>query len=406
MTGSPGTGPLAGVRVIDLTMFVAGPVATMVLADLGADVVKVEPLDGDPVRTNAMGPQIDGESAQFHTYNRNKRSIAVDLKSTDGLALVRRLCLAADVVVDNFRPGVLARLGLDHPSLQREAPSLVSCSVSAFGQTGPWRERPGFDLVVQALAGAMRLTGHPETGPAHIPGHLADTASGLYATIGVLAALEERRRTGRGSAVDVAMLDTMVALLGDEITNLDAGQPSTPHRGGHPLLFPYEAFPTQDEPMVITAVGVDKFWPSLCEVVDRPDLAADHRFLTNSGRVAHRDHLHRELSAVLRTRPRAEWLALLADADVPASPVRSVDELWDNPQIAARGMLVATERAGSGPGDRAAAVIPGSPVKIAGHETVYSAAPTVGQHGGEVLADVLGLDDDEIGRLRRTGAIG
>ena len=332
--------PLDGVRVVDLTMFIAGPVATMILADLGADVIKVEPLTGDPVRTNTVGPRIDGEAAQFHSYNRSKRSLAIDLKHDDGLALVRRLCRRSDVVVDNFRPGVLERLGLDHATLSPDSPALVSCSISAFGQSGPWRQRPGFDLVVQALSGAMSLTGHPETGPSHIPGHLGDTASGLYAAIGVLAALQERARTGRGRMVDVALFDSVIALLGDEVTHHGAGLEPRPHRGGHPLFFPYEAFPTRDDPLVIAAVGVERFWPALCEAIGRPDLGEDPRFATNDGRVTHRDHLHREISAVLRTRPRADWLAVLEAADVPATAVNDLATALDHPQLEARQMVV------------------------------------------------------------------
>ena len=395
------SGPLAGVRIVDLTMFVAGPVATMVLADLGADVIKVEPLTGDPVRSLDLGPLIDGESAQFHSYNRNKRSIAVDLKHPDGLDLVTRLCVASDAVVDNSRPGVLERLGLDHTTLHRQAPRIVSCSISAFGQDGPWRERPGFDLAIQALSGAMSLTGHPETGPSHIPGHLGDTSSGLFAAIGVLAALNERDRTGIGRAVDVALLDSMLAILGDEVTHAHAGLPPVPHRGGHPLFFPYESFPTRDEPLVIAAVGVERFWSALCDAIDRPDLGADPRFATNETRVAHRDYLYAELSAVLRTKGRTEWLEILAANDVPATPVNSVVDVFDHPQIAARGTVAVTQRPG---GDEAA--IAGNPIRVSSHAQVYSAAPTLGEHTDAVLSEVVGLETPAVDDLRRRNVIG
>lgn len=250
--------PLAGIKVVDLTMFVSGPFASMVLADLGADVIKVEPLAGDPVRQNGMGAVIDQESAQFQSFNRNKRSLAVDLKTPDGLALVKDLAAESDVVLDNFRPGVMTRLGLDHATLSAGNAGLVSCSISAFGNTGPWRERPGFDLIVQALSGAMSLTGHDTTGPAHIPFHIGDTASGMFAAIGVLAALTERASTGVGREVEIGLLDSLIALASDEVTNQAAGVPAKQHGGGHPELFPYQAFPTMDRPMVIAAVGVDK----------------------------------------------------------------------------------------------------------------------------------------------------
>lgn len=395
------SGPLSGIRVVDLTMFIAGPVATMILADLGADVVKVEPLTGDPVRTNNVGPRIDDESAQFHTYNRNKRSVAVDLKDPRGVELVRDLCLRSDVVVDNFRPGVLERLGLDHRTLHQRAPELIGCSISAFGNSGPWRQRPGFDLVVQAVSGAMSLTGHPETGPSHLPGHLGDTASGLFAAIGVLAALAERNRTGRGRVVDVALLDSMLALLGDEITHLGAGLPPTAHGSGHPLFFPYQAFPTKDDPIVIAAVGVERFWTDLCEAIGRPDLGTDPRFATNDGRVAHRDYLHAELSAVLRTKPRSEWLAVLHDADVPADPVNTLAAIVDHPQVAAREMIVRTRRESG-----TDALMAGNPVKLSGQQQRYDPSPKLGQHTNAALAAILGLDAAAIDRLRRDGVIG
>ncbi len=400
--GSPSSsGPLDGVRVVDLTMFVSGPFASMMLADLGAEVIKVEPLTGDPVRKNGMGSVIDGASAQFQSFNRNKQSIAIDLKNDEGLGLVRSLIGHADVLIDNFRPGVMERFGLDHAGISVDHPRLVSCSISAFGQTGPWHHRPGFDLVVQALGGAMSLTGHPETGPAHVPFHLGDTASGMFATIGILAALTERMTTGRGRSVDVGLLDAQVALLSDEITNHVAGRPGVQHGGGHPELFPYQAFPTRDDPLVIAAVGVDKFWPALCEVLDRPDLASDPRFSTNESRVVHRHYLTEQLTAVLKTKPRHDWLERLEQADVPATPVNDLDAVLEHPQVAARSMLVElTPSAGE------SATITGNPIKTGGHEQTYEPAPRLGADSEEVLRRVLGLDEATIEALRRSGAVG
>ncbi|MFT7600127.1 MAG: CoA:oxalate CoA-transferase [Acidimicrobiales bacterium] len=393
--------PLAGVRVVDLTMFVSGPFASMVLADLGADVIKVEPLTGDPVRHNGMGAVIDEESAQFQSFNRNKRSLAVDLKTADGLALIEDLAAASDVVLDNFRPGVMQRLGLDHATLSARNAGLVSCSISAFGNTGPWRERPGFDLIVQALSGAMSLTGHAASGPAHIPFHIGDTASGMFAAIGVLAALTERSTTGVGREVEIGLLDSLIALASDEVTNQAAGLPAKQHGGGHPELFPYQAFPTMDRPLVIAAVGVDKFWPALCEVVGRPDLAAELSYATNDGRVAVKEYLTEQLTAVLRTKKRAEWLALLQAADVPATPVNDLDALFDHPQVEARSMLVDLARPS---GSRV--TLTGNPIKTAGHEQTYVASPTLGQDTAPILSEVLGLDDEAIAGLRASGAIG
>ncbi len=395
------TAPLAGVRVIDLTMFVAGPFASMLMADLGAEVIKVEPLTGDPVRNNGMGAVIDGESAQFQSFNRNKASVAVDLKQAKGLELVGNLVAESDVLLDNFRPGVMTRLGLDHATLSVAQPGLVSCSISAFGNSGPWRERPGFDLVVQALGGGMSLTGHPETGPAHVPFHLGDTASGMFAVIGVLAALNERATTGRGREVDISLLDSQIALLSDEITNQAAGRPAQQHGGGHPELFPYQAFPTRDESLVIAAVGADKFWPALCGVLGRPDLANDDRFLTNDGRISHKAYLTEQVSAVLRTKGRAEWLELLTAADVPAAPVNNLDSLFGDPQVEARSMLVEVERPS---GERV--TVSGNPIKTTGHEQTYASAPSLGQDSDQILDRVLGMESDVVERLRDTGVIG
>ncbi len=253
------SGVLNGVTILDLSMFIAGPFGTMLLADLGAEVIKIEPPGGDPVRSNKIGAQVRGENAQFHSYNRNKRSLVLDLKAEDGLAVFDDLVRGADVVFDNFRPGVLARLKVDHARLATINPAIVSCSVSAFGQDGPWAKRAGYDLTVQALSGGMSLTGHAATGPAHIPFHLGDTAGGLFGALGLLAALVESRATGKGRRVDIAMFDAQIALLGDEITNYFAsGTASPPHGAGHPNFFPYQAFATADEPIVVAAVGVEK----------------------------------------------------------------------------------------------------------------------------------------------------
>ena len=286
--------PLSGLRIVDLSMFVAGPFGTTLLGELGADIIKIEPPTGDPMRGNKIGPAIGGTSAQFDTYNHGKRSIALDLKNTTARGVVLDLVKTAHVVFDNFRPGVMTRLQLDYESLARSNPKIVSVSLSAFGETGPWTKRPGYDLLVQALSGGMSLTGHAATGPAHIPYHLGDTAGGLYAAVAMLAAVHQAREAGRGRAFEVSMLDGQLHLLSDEITFHHASEwPAAPHGSGHPALAPYGAFQTADEPIVIAAVGVEKFWLNLLQALGLESLAADERFIDNAARAANRAALGR-----------------------------------------------------------------------------------------------------------------
>jgi CoA:oxalate CoA-transferase len=394
-------GPLNGFTILDLSMFVAGPYGTMLLADLGADVIKIEPPSGDPVRTNRIGPQVRGENAQFQSYNRNKKSLVLDLKNPEALAVFDELVQIADAVFDNFRPGVLERLKLDHARLSGINPKIVSCSVSAFGQDGPWAKRAGYDLTVQALGGGMSLTGHEATGPAHIPFHLGDTAGGLFGMLGLLAALLEAARSGKGRRVDVAMFDAQIALLGDEVTNyMASGEASPPHGAGHPNFFPYQAFATADEPIVVAAVGVEKYWQAFCKAIERPELASDDRFASNAARVAHRATLEPLIGDVLKTRDRASWLRLFEEADIPAAPINSVAEALGSPQAVARAMVQRLNVDGSEIG------VAGNPVKVAGDATSFAPAPALGADGAAILHERLGYDADRIAALRRAGALG
>jgi CoA:oxalate CoA-transferase len=394
-------GPLEGVTILDLSMFIAGPFGTMLLADLGAEVIKVEPPTGDPVRSNHIGAQVRGENAQFHSYNRNKKSIVLDLKNDYGLGVFDELVRTADVVFDNFRPGVLGRLKLDHERLSRINPAIISCSVSAFGQDGPWAKRAGYDLTVQALAGGMSLTGHQSTGPAHIPFHLGDTAGGMFGALGLLAALAERYRTGKGRRVDISMFDAQISLLGDEITNYFAsGQPTPPHGAGHPNFFPYQSFATADEPIVIAAVGVEKYWVAFCDAIGRDDLAKDPRFSSNAARVEHRQILEPEVAAALKNKTRTAWLEIFERADVPAAPIQSVAEAAAAPQTQARDMVPTLDI------DGATISVAGNPVKFSGDKTQYAPAPALGVDSKQVLADRLGFDAARLSQLEAQGAFG
>jgi len=403
MSGADCSHMLAGVKVVDLTMFVAGPFCTMLLADLGADVVKVEPLEGDPVRSSAIGPTIGGASAQFHSYNRGKRSVAINLKAPTGREVFLELVRSADAVVENFRPGVAAKLGIDHAALEAANPRIITCSISAFGHTGPWRERPGYDLIVQALGGGMSLTGHPATGPAHMPFHLGDTAGGLFAAFALLAALRERDRTGHGRALDISMLDAQLTLLGDEATNLGTGRwAAVQHGAGHPALVPYRAFDTADRPIAVAAVGVEKFWRNLAAAIGRPELAEDPRFAGNAARVAHRDALEALLETAFRTRGQAEWLEILGRADVPAAPVLGVAEAVASPQAMARQMTTEVPAWGG-----EVAQVMRSPVRGLGdgEPAPLRPAPRLGEHTQAVLAALPGWNDGRIEQLATAGVI-
>jgi crotonobetainyl-CoA:carnitine CoA-transferase CaiB-like acyl-CoA transferase len=391
---------LAGVTIVDLTMFVAGPFATMILADLGATVIKIEPPTGDPTRSNRIGAQIGGENAQFHSYNRNKKSVCLNLKSERGRAILLDLVRRADAVVENFRPGVMTRLGLDFATLAAANPRLSLVSLSAFGQDGPWAQRPGYDLLVQALSGAMSINGHAQCGPAHIPFHIGDTGGGIYAAIAVLGAITSARASGQGRHVEIAMLDAQIALLGDEVTNFGVdGHTPRAHGGGHPALAPYQAFMTADQPIAIAAVGVEKFWRNLCAAIGRPDLAADPRYADNGTRAAHREALAAELAPILRARPRAEWLEILARADVPAAPVLDIPDALASEQLRHRDMAV---RLAAGAGEALVARTPIKPVNAAHAEMVP--APRLGEHTREILARVLGYDEARIAAAGSGGA--
>jgi crotonobetainyl-CoA:carnitine CoA-transferase CaiB-like acyl-CoA transferase len=391
---------LQGLFIVDLSMFIAGPFGTMVLADLGANVVKVEPLTGDPVRTNRMGAQFAGENAQFQSYNRNKRSVAIDLKAPEGRAVVDDLVRTADVVFDNFRPGVLERLGLNYDRLRTINPRIISCSVSAFGQSGPWSDRPGYDLIVQALGGGMSLTGHPQTGPAHIPFHLGDTAAGLYAAVAILAAVAERARTGVGRLVELSLLDAQLALLGDEVTNFSVdGRVPQPHGAGHPNFFPYQAFAAADGPIVVAAVGVEKFWQSLCRVIGHPELTEDARFMGNDVRVRNRHLLEPVLARAFAKRTRAEWVAALTRADIPAAPILSVPEAMTTPPAVHRGMVQELEI-----GDSGKVAVAGNPIHAQDAARPFCAAPGLGADTDAILGEI-GYEAAKIDALRRAGVL-
>ncbi len=331
--------PLAGLKVIELARILAGPWAGQLLADLGAEVVKIErPGTGDDTRQ--WGPPFagDGSAAYFHACNRGKSSLAIDLATADGQAQVRALAAEADVLIENFRVGALARYGLDHASLDALNPGLVYCSITGFGQTGPYAARAGYDFIIQAMGGAMSLTGEPDGEPQKSGVAYADLFTGLYATVAILAALRTRARTGRGPQDDMALLDCQVAVLANQALSwMVSGE--VPHRmgNGHSALVPYQAFRVADGE-VIVAVGNDRQFERLCAILALPALALDERFRTNPARVANRADLILRLQEAMQERRLAEFSEALEAAGIPAGPINPVDAVFADPQVVHRGM--------------------------------------------------------------------
>ncbi|TVR99515.1 MAG: CoA transferase [Rhodospirillales bacterium] len=366
---SPPDGPLTGVTILDLTRVLAGPYCTMVLADLGARVIKVErPGSGDDARQ--FGPFVDGRSAYFQSLNRGKQSIALDLKDAGDRAVLERLLDRADVLVENFRPGTLDALGFGWNDLHPRHPRLIYAAVSGFGRTGPYARRPAYDLVVQAMGGAMSLTGHPDGPPTRVGTSIGDITAGLFAAIGITSALVHRAATGRGMLVDVAMLDGQVAILENAIARYAAtGQVPGPIGARHPSITPFDAFACADGHIVIAA-GNDALFRALAGTIGRDDLPDNPLFRTNEDRTRHHLALKAELEAVLVTRPAAHWLGLLEAAGVPAGPINRIDQVLADPQVRARTMVVR-----AAPADGVGTITAGDGMLMAGNPVKLSAFP-------------------------------
>jgi len=379
------TGPLAGLRVLDFTWFLSGPYATMILADLGADVVKVEaPGRGDPSRK--AGPFIGELSAYFLSINRGKRSLELDLKSEAGQRTALELAGQADVLVENFVPGTMAGWGLDYDTLASHNPRLIYAACSGFGQTGPRAEQLAFDAIIQALAGTMSITGQPDGEPVRVGYSVGDLAAGLFLSIGVLAALESRHRTGRGQLLELGMLDAQLALLENAFSRYFAtGQVPGPLGSRHPLIAPFQAFPTKDGHVVVAA-GTEAQWGRLCQVIDRPDLADDERFATNSARREHLPALVEELSNVFERGATATWVALLNARGIPCAPIQTIAEAAVDPQVIARNMIVEVNDPGAGP-----QLVVNTPLRFSDTPAaVTRSAPGLGEHSTDILQEWLG----------------
>jgi len=417
---SDAKGALSHLRVLDLSRVLAGPWCTQNLADLGADVIKVEkPGAGDDTRH--WGPPFfpdadgrpSGQACYFAACNRNKRSVTLDMATPEGQQMIRALAAQSDVLVENFKTGGLKRYGLDYASLSALNPRLIYCSVTGFGQTGPYAARAGYDLLIQAMSGLMSITGQPDGqpggGPIRVGVAVIDLFTGMYATSAILAALEARHRTGRGQYIDMALLDVAMAMLANQGAGfLNAG--NVPQRQGnaHPSIVPYQDFPTRDG-SVLLAIGNDGQFARFCDAAGT-DWAADGRFATNAARVAHRGELIARMDAVTRTRSTAEWVALLEDRAVPCGPINHVGQAFSDPQVQARGLRIVQQRYPGGvlPDGESVNTVASiaSPLRLSDAPvTLRHAPPALGQHTDEVLRERLGLGPAQLQELRAKGIV-
>lgn len=394
-------GPLAGIRVLDLSRVLAGPYCTQILADLGATVWKVEPPWGD--ETRGWGPPfVQGESAYFLSVNRGKKSVAVNIKDPRGQAIVRELARRADVLVENFKAGDLARYGLDYPSLAADNPRLVYASITGFGQDGPRAGEPGYDIALQGMTGIMSVTGEPDGPPTKVGVAWIDVMTGMMAAVGILAALWERERSGRGQHLDLSLFEVGLSAMANLAQSyLVSGVAPRRIGNAHPQIVPYQAFEAADG-WFIVAVGNDQQYRRMCEAIGHPELGDDERFQTNAGRVRHRAELVPALAAVFRSRPRGEWLEALKAAGVPAAPVYDLAEALADPQAAARHVVWEVPHSLLGQVSMVA-----SPLQHLSRTpaTIAGPPPLLGEHTREVLADVLGLSQAEIDRLAEAGVV-
>lgn len=388
---------LDGLRILDLSRILAGPTATQLLGDLGADIVKVEkPGEGDDTRkwgppyVNDREGKPTQESAYYLSANRNKRSVAIDLTSTGGQALIHRLLDKADVLIENYKVGTLAKYGLAYEQLKERYPRLIYCSITGFGQTGPYATRAGYDFLIQGMGGIMSLTGEPRGQPMKAGVGIADVMTGMYAAVGILAALQHRNAKGCGQHIDIALLDSQIAWLVNAGTNyLTDGKLPARLGNGHPNIVPYQVFPTADSPMIL-AVGNDAQFQRFCAIAEIPRLAADERYATNPRRVENREALCAEIEARLRTRPRSFWLKALEQSNVPCGPVNDLEDVFNDPHVQARGAQL---RMSCGWAEGGEIGLLANPLKLSRTPVSYrNPPPRLNEHETEILADWLGIE--------------
>lgn len=395
-------GALDDLLVLDLSRVLAGPYATQLLGDLGARIIKVEqPGVGD--ETRAWGPPFtaSGQSAYFIAANRNKESITLNLKRPEARAVLRELARRADVLIENFKVGTLEAMGLGYNQLRAECPGLIYCSITGYGQDGPYARRPGYDTVIQAQGGLMSVTGPADGEPSKVGIAVTDITAGLYAATSILAALHHRARTGEGQQIDIALFDVQLSWLANVgSAYLVAGRPPKRYGNAHPTIVPYQPFPAADG-NVMVAVGNDGQFARFCEVLGRPEWATDPRYATNPARVANREQLIPAIAAITATRPVAHWVEALLAADVPCGPVNDIPAALAEPQTAARAMVQEVQDSA---GERLRLIGP-APKLSATPARIRSAPPRLGEHTEAVLRELLGYDEERIAALRAAGAI-
>ena len=392
--------PLQGVRILELGQIIAGTYGSQVLTDLGAEVIKIETPEGDLGRIPSVAPY-NGVSALFLTFNRNKKSIVINLKLDEGRAIFHDLVKVSDVVIDNFRAGVLPRLKADYATLSAINPRIIQCSVTGFGSEGVYRNFPALDLVIQSISGHLSITGEPGRPPARVGIPLADLSGGIFSCEAILAGLYQREKTGKGCRVETSMFDGMLNLLSYMGTHfLSTGEVPKPQGTAHEFTVPWQAFAARDGYLVI-ATRQEVFWKKLCVVLDRPELADDPRFATNPERLKHRADLVPLLEGILKTRTAAEWLSKLYAADVPAAPVNDLAGAFAEPPVAEREMIVEYDHPQVGH-----VRLPGNPIKFDGAgKTISQPAPLLGEHTDAVLRDLLHLPVERIAQLRTAGVV-
>ena len=393
--------PLEKIKILDLTRVLAGPFCTMILSDLGAEVIKVEvPGTGDDARS--FGPFKNGQSLYFLSINREKKSISINLKTEKGKEIFKELIKQFDVVIENFRPGTMEKLGLGYETLNQLNPKLIYAASSGYGHSGPSSKKASYDILAQAMGGIMSITGWPDTPPTRVGMSLGDITASLYAAIGILAALQHRNNTGLGQKVDVAMLDCQVSILENAITRYQVeGKSPQPLGNRHPTIAPFQAFKASDSYFVVAA-GNDSLWKKLCEAIDRKDLLINECFISNDLRTQNLASLVEELDKTFSTKSAAEWVEIIDNAGVPSGPINTIEKLFSEPQIISRNMFVDVEDKKAG-----TIKIAGNPIKMSSlkESETRNPAPEIGEHNFEVLSNMLGLSEDEVKELKDAGVL-